>query len=625
MSALLWALVLLPALAGAALLAAPLGPQALARATERAAPVAGILVAVGVLGLGAAAAAVRPTASAPFLAGDPLTLAVDGLSAVVVVTVAAVSLLVLVFSAGTIRQTRARFAGLMLVFVAAVLVTATATTLLGLLMAWEVMGATSYALIAFDWRRDRAVGSGTTAFVVTRAGDVGLYLAAGAALAIGSDSTPGLSLNRLAHLPSPWLHLAAAGVLAAAFGKAAQLPFSFWLSRAMDGPSPVSALLHSAAMVAMGGYLLLRLHPLLIAAGWAATTAAWVGAATALLLGAVAIAQSDLKQLLAASTSAQLGFVVLAAGTTGPGGVSAGVAHLVGHASTKALLFLAAGAWLAALGTKSLPALRGAGRAYPWIGIPFTVAALALAGVPPLTLWATKESVLAAAREQSTALYAVGLAGAVASSAYAGKALALIWRRPPDHPAGYDTEEAGTRQVGWIERIPLVPLAVGAAVLGVLVAPAVWAAVEPDASAPTPASAGELTVSIVLALLVTGLALRWPQRLPTPRWAGHWLHLEQAAHVVVLRPTLRLAAVLARGDAALEAGVAGAGHVGRRVADHAAVVDDVGVGGAIRGVVGAARRGAGLALRPQTGQLHQYYAQASVGLIVSVLIVWLAR
>ncbi|MBB2892066.1 proton-conducting transporter membrane subunit [Flexivirga oryzae] len=625
MSALLWALVLLPALAGVGLLAAPLGPSPVRRAVERATPTVGISVATGVLALSAAAASVRPTTSAPFLAGDPFTLAVDGLSAVVVVTVAAVSLLVLVFSAGAIRHHRARFVGLMLVFVAAVLVTATTTTLLGLLMAWEVMGATSYALIAFDWRRDTAVASGTTAFVVTRAGDVGLYLAAGAALAVASGGTPGLSLDRLALLPSPWLHIAAAGMLAAAFGKAAQLPFSFWLSRAMDGPSPVSALLHSAAMVAMGGYLLLRLHPLLLAAGWAATTAAWVGALTALLLGAVAIAQDDLKQLLAASTSAQLGFVVLAAGTTGPGAVGAGLAHLVGHASTKALLFLAAGAWLAALGTKSLPALRGAGRAYPWVGVPFTVAALALAGVPPLTLWATKESVLAAAREQSGALYAVGLAAAVASSAYAGKALALIWRRLPDHPTGYDTEEAGTRQVGWIERIPLLPLAVGAAGLGVLVVPAVWAKVDPGAPTPTSASAGEVAVSVVLAVVVTGVALRWPQRLPAPRWAGSWLRLEQVAHAGVLRPTLRLAALLARGDAALEAAVTGTGHAGRRLADHAAAIDAVGVGGALRGVVAAARRGAGLALRPQTGQLHQYYAQASVGLAVAVLIVWLAR
>ncbi|HET7305008.1 MAG TPA: proton-conducting transporter membrane subunit [Segeticoccus sp.] len=625
MNALLWALVLLPSLSGGALLVAAVGPTRQRRAAERAAPALGVLVAAGVLGLGMATAAARPRASAPFLAGDPFTLAVDGLSGVVVVTVAAVSLLVLVFSAASIRDRRARFVGLMLVFVAAVLVTATATTLLGLLMAWEVMGATSYALIAHRWGRDTSVVSGTTAFVVTRAGDVGLYLAAGAALAVASDATPALALHRLAELPSPWLHVAVAGVLAAAFGKAAQLPFSFWLSRAMDGPSPVSALLHSAAMVAMGGYLLLRLHPLLAAAGWAGTVAAWGGALTALLLGVVALAQDDLKQLLAASTSAQLGFVVLAAGTTGPGAVGAGLAHLVGHAATKALLFLAAGAWLTALGTKALTTLRGAGRAYPWVGVPFTIGALALAGVPPLALWATKDSVLAAAREQSTALYALVLAAAVVSSGYAGKALALIWRRPAEHPTGYDTEETGTRDVPWLARIPLVPLAVGAAALGVLVVPPVWNALAPGLSVPTGVPAAELATSVVLAVLVTGLALAWPERLPAPRWATSWLHLEHAAHAGVLRPTLRVARLLARADDALEQAVTGSGRAARHVADGFAALDGVGVGGAVRGVVAGARRAAGLSLRPQTGQLHHYYAQASVGLVVAVLIVWLVR
>src|SRR5699024_1868484 len=121
-------------------------------------------------------------------------------------------------------------------------------------------------------------------------------------------------LAGLPQVPAGWRDVIAAGILVAAVGKSAQLPFAFWLSRAMAGPSPVSALLHSAAMVAMGGYLLLRSAPLLQATGWAATTTAWIGALTAVILGAVAVAQRDLKQLLAASTAAQLGFVVLAVG-----------------------------------------------------------------------------------------------------------------------------------------------------------------------------------------------------------------------------------------------------------------------------------------------------------------------
>ncbi|EUA27863.1 NADH-Ubiquinone/plastoquinone (complex I), various chains family protein [Mycobacterium xenopi 4042] len=225
-------------------------------------------------------------------------------------------------------------------------------------------GAASYALIGFWWRDQHRVSSGLIAFLTTRSADLGLYVAAGAALAGGA----GLALADLPAASSGWREVVAVGVVVAALGKAAQLPFSFWLSRAMDGPSPVSALLHSAAMVAMGAYLLLRVEPLLAATGWVAATVAWVGVATAVLLGVVALAQRDLKQLLAASTAAQLGFVVMAAGV---GTVSGGAAQLVAHASTKAGLFLAAGAWLSLLGSKQLDDLRALLAAgHSWVGVP---------------------------------------------------------------------------------------------------------------------------------------------------------------------------------------------------------------------------------------------------------------
>jgi len=297
----LWLLVLLPAVVG--------GGLALSR-LDRTASAVSVATATGTAALSVVVALTGPRVSVPFMAGSDLALGVDVLSALVVPTVAIVTLLVLVFSAGEIQESQARFHGLMLLFASAALLTATAETLPALLFAWEIMGATSYALIGFWWRDDHRVSAGLTAFVTTRTADVGLYLAAGAALAGGA----GLALADLPASSDGWRHVVAAGVLVAALGKAAQLPFSFWLSRAMEGPSPVSALLHSAAMVAMGGYLLLRTEPLLAATGWAALTAAWVGALTALVLGAVAVAQRDLKQLLAASTSAQLGFVAMGAG-----------------------------------------------------------------------------------------------------------------------------------------------------------------------------------------------------------------------------------------------------------------------------------------------------------------------
>ena len=242
---LLLTLVVLPAAVGAVL--------ALTRAERVAAPIAVSTAAVTAL-LAAVVAVARPAVAFPFIAGVDVALEVDALAALTLPMVAVVTLLVLVFAAGNIRAARPRFHGLMLLFAAAALITASAASLPALLFAWELMGATSYALIGFWWRDTDRVSAGLTAFLTTRTADLGLYLAAGAALAGGA----GMGLSELPAAESPWRHVVAAGILVAALGKAAQLPFSFWLSGAMKGPSPVSALLHSAAMVAMGGYLLLR-------------------------------------------------------------------------------------------------------------------------------------------------------------------------------------------------------------------------------------------------------------------------------------------------------------------------------------------------------------------------------
>src|SRR5680860_831888 len=459
----LWFLVLLPAVVGAVLCVLP--------TVERLAGAVSVATAAGTFVLAVVVAMTQPATAAPFLAGAGFDMRVDGLSAIVLPTVAGVTLLVLIFAAGDIREARGRFHGLMLLFAAAALLTVVAGNLVTLLFAWEIMGGTSYALIGFWWRDGHRVASGTTAFLTTRAGDLGLYIAAGAALGGGG----GLGLAELPDASGGWRDLAAAGLLAAGLGKAAQLPFSFWLSRAMDGPSPVSALLHSAAMVAMGGYLLLRVSPLLEATGWAAMATAWVGVLTAVALGAVAVAQRDIKQLLAASTAAQLGFVVLAAGL---GAQSGGVAQLVGHASTKAALFLAAGAWLSALGTKQLAGLAGAARRWRLLGVSAGIAALGLAGIPPLALWATKDSVLTAALEKSVWLYIVGLAAAALSAVYAGKLLVTVWRAPGERTdARVDNDQEGARHVGPMESVPVAVLAVGAAVLGMLALPPLAGAV----------------------------------------------------------------------------------------------------------------------------------------------------
>lgn len=607
MSVLLWAMVGLPLVVGAGL--------ALTRPRSRRAAVVITLVTAAVtLLLTVAAAVTRPSAQAPFLIGAVFGLRVDGLAAVVAVTVAAVAVLVLVFAAADVHSAVARFGGLMLVFVAAVLVTVTATTIPTLLMAWDVMGATSYALIGFSWSRTDTVGSGAVAFLTTRAADLGLYVAAGAAVASGQ----GLALADLNEAGPGWRTVITVGIAVAGLGKSAQLPFSFWLSRAMVGPSPVSALLHSAAMVAMGGFLLLRVSDLLATSGWVGTAVAWVGALTAVGLGLVALAQRDLKQVLAASTSAQIGFVVLAAGV---GGVTAGTVQLVAHAATKALLFLVAGAWLSALGTKQLAALRGSARRWRLVGGVATAGLLSLAGIAPLSLWASKEAVLAVARPASTALYVVGLIGAVLSAGYAGRVLAIVWQLIPTDDVGLDTEEVGTRRVAAAMRVPMAILAVAATALGVLVLPAVFRSLARALgdSHPLAPGPGELVVSTVLALGVVVAVWRWP--VPAPAWARNWLWLEPIADHGLVTPVQRLAEGLARfDDRGLDRAVDTVARGTAALAVRLARFDDGVVDAGVEAVGRAVGRAGQLARRPQTGQLHQYYLQ-SVAVLVAAAVV----
>lgn len=617
---LLWSLVGLPLVAGVVL-------ALLGRRADRTAPVVAVAVAVVATALAVTAAVLRPTVRAPLLLGVDAGLAVDGLSAVLVVTVAVVAVAVAVYSAGELGagQARARFFGLLLMFVAAMLVTVTATTLATLLMAWEAMGATSYALIGYWWRDPERVGGGLTAFLTTRAADLGLYLAAGAALAGG---VPGLRLDALAEVDGGWRDAVAGGVVLAALGKSAQLPFSFWLSRAMAGPSPVSALLHSATMVAAGAYLLLRVGDLLAATVWAGPLVAWVGVLTALGLGAVALAQRDLKQLLAASTCSQLGVVVLAAGV---GGAAAGTGQLVAHAATKSLLFLAAGAWLTALGTRDLVALRGAARRYPGVGAAATAGLLTLAGVPPLSLWLTKDQVLAAALEQSSALYVLGLLAAGVSAAYSAKALLILWAPlPAEGETAYDIKERGTRHVTGLMTAPLAALSVLAVALG---ATGLWifggeyrrllgASAEP---APAPWEYAS-SAAVVLAVLVAATVLsRRPVRAPGAGTAPllGWLGLERAAHAVVVDPAYALAGALARfDDRWVDGGVRAVAALGSTVGRLADTRVEVSVDGVVRAVAAGTRRLGSIARRPQTGQLHQYYAQAVVVLaVLSVLLI----
>ncbi|PBJ63478.1 hypothetical protein BB737_19050 [Mycobacterium avium subsp. hominissuis] len=339
-----------------------------------------------------------------------------------------------------------------------------------------------------------------------------------------------------------------------------------------------------------------------------------------MLLGAVAVAQRDLKQLLAASTAAQLGFVVLAAGI---GTVSGGAAQLVAHASTKAGLFLAAGAWLSLLGTKQLDKLGGVARRWPLLGWSATVAAVALAGIPPLSLWASKDAVLAVALDHSPGLYAAGLVASALSAAYAAKILVALWRKAGLVP---DSEPRKLHAVNAFQSIPVVVLAVGAAVIGVLALPPIGPTLARvlDNGRTAQAAVPELVASALVALAVVAAVLRWG--VPEPRWAADWLGLERAAHAVVVRPTMRVADLLARfDDRVLDRAVHQLAAGSLRAARRAGGIDDHGLDAAVEAVAARMRWLGELARKPQTGQLHQYYLAAVVVVALAVLLVVAVR
>lgn len=393
-----------------------------------------------------------------------LGLRLDGLSWWTGMLIAGVSTLVNLYALGymTAEHGRQRFFATMAFFSGAMLVLVLSSSLLLLFAAWEAVGLASFVLIAHRAGEADARRAAARAFLMTRAGDMGLLMAWLSVLGLTGTTEIQSALEKLTDgtaAPDTLLVIALL-FLAASIGKSAQLPLTAWLPDAMVGPTPVSALIHSATMVAAGVYLVLRLFPLFMAAG-ALEVVLWLGAITALVAAAVATTQADLKRVLAWSTVGHLGEMMVALGLGGP---VAATFHLTTHAAFKSTLFLAAGVVQQATGVRDLRRLGGRlWRDLPWTAAAFLAAGLALAGIPPLSGFWSEETILrrAVARHPGWGLVMltlIALAGIYI--ARAGVAAFGPWpgsRSVPVRPAG-----AAMR---W----PMVTLALGSVALGWLV------------------------------------------------------------------------------------------------------------------------------------------------------------
>jgi len=562
-----------------------------------------VLALIGLLGLDGHGRAVTVTLFEwiPSVGVDAALL-VDPLSVTMALFVTGVGGLIHLYSIGYMHGDPgfARFFTYLNLFTFSMLLLVLADNYLLMFVGWEGVGVCSYLLVSFWFERSTAAVAGKKAFVTNRIGDAGLLLAMfllfGAVGALDyhsvfadADGIAGITVTAVVLL-----------LLVGACGKSAQLPLHVWLPDAMEGPTPVSALIHAATMVTAGVYLMVRSSPLLELAGDATTVIAIVGAATALFAATVACAQSDIKRVLAWSTISQLGYMFLAVGS---GAYIAAVFHMITHAFFKALLFLGSGSVIHALDDEQdMKAMGGLRALLPITSVTFIIGWLAIAGIPPFSGFWSKDEVLTAAYDKSVILWAVGLLTALLTAYYMSRQVFLVffgkarWEESGKHP-----HESPRTMV-----IPLIVLA-GASVFGGLLnlpfGPrflTTW--LEP---AIAPGHHEELTISrfLVLATIATILSLAGIA-------AGRvWLKRSDRTE---LEP-----AVLQRAwgvDDAYAAVVGGPGHA---TATALAQGVDAGlVDGAVMGVGGLVRSAGGRLRALQTGYVRNYAMGIAFGTVM---------
>ena len=353
---------------------------------------------------------------------------VDGLTAVMLVVVTSVAFLVQVYSQGYMEGDPGygRYYAYMSLFITAMLGLVLADNLFMLFIFWELVGLSSYLLIGFWFHKPSAAAAAKKAFIVTRIGDLGL-LAAILLIWTRHETFAIHEIHELAiagALGGTTITLFGLGLFAGAVGKSAQFPLHVWLPDAMEGPTPVSALIHAATMVAAGVYLMARFFPVLEAAPDAREVVGWIGAATVVVGASLALVQTDLKRVLAYSTISQLGYMMLALGVFGYG---VAVFHLFTHAFFKALLFLGSGSVNHATNTFDMRRMGGLRTVMPITFWTFLIGTLSLAGVFPLAGFWSKDEILLEAWLNNRALYTVAAVASFVTALYMFRAVFMTF------------------------------------------------------------------------------------------------------------------------------------------------------------------------------------------------------
>jgi NADH-quinone oxidoreductase subunit L len=374
----------------------------------------------------------------------PIALTLDALSRTMVLLVSGVGALIHIYSLGYMRddQGKSRYFAALSLFMFAMLGIVLASNFVMLFIFWELVGFTSYVLIGHWFFRDAAADAANKAFITTRIGDFGLMIGilmiwTATGSIVFAEIAPRMS--GLTSYPT-FLMIVALLIFCGAVGKSAQFPLHVWLPDAMEGPTPISALIHAATMVAAGVYMLVRVAFIIQASQTALLIVAWIGTLTAVMAALIATQQDDIKRILAYSTLSQLGYMIMAVGLASS---EAAMFHLFTHAFFKALLFLAAGSVIVMLHhEQNIWKMGGLSKKLPITFVTFGVGALALIGCPPFSGFFSKDAILALASEHNTPIFAVALFTAFLTAFYVIRMLVIAFFGNPRSDIARESHES---------------------------------------------------------------------------------------------------------------------------------------------------------------------------------------
>ena len=386
----------------------------------------------------------------------PLGLTLDQLSKTMLVLVSGVGSLIHIYSLGYMREDngKSRYFAALSLFMFAMFGIVLANNFVMLFIFWELVGFTSYVLIGHWFERDTAADAAKKAFLTNRVGDFGFMLGILMVwMAVGSIAFDDIAARMSSLTTNPaYLIIAALLIFCGAAAKSAQFPLHVWLPDAMEGPTPVSALIHAATMVAAGVYMLVRVGFIIQASPNALLVIAWIGTITAVMSALIATQQDDIKRILAYSTLSQLGYMVMAVGLASS---EAAMFHLFTHAFFKALLFLGAGCIIVMLHhEQNIWKMGGLAKNLPITFLTFFMGALALIGCPPFSGFFSKDAILALAYERNMPIFAVGLFTAFLTAFYVMRMMVVVFLSKPRTEIARDSDEAPLVMTG-----PLIVLA----------------------------------------------------------------------------------------------------------------------------------------------------------------------